>query len=125
MSARGEGIIQLENREVTVLFTNKALAAAERQMDKSVLAVAQGFANGDSGISDMANMLQAGMEAARRDMRTGGRPVSLNDAYDVLDDVGFADVATVVMEAVATVLSYSKEIEPTDADDDGDGRKKK
>jgi hypothetical protein len=123
MAARGEGILQLEDREVPILFTNKALAAAEKQMERSVLAVAQSFSTGESGISDLAALLHAGMEAARRDARIGGRPVSLNDAYEVLDEVGFADVATVVMEGVATVLSYSKDNIAADEDDSG-GKKK-
>ena len=105
--ARGEGTLTTaDGDEVRVLYTNRALAEAEQAMGKSVLAVAQGFADGDSGIGDMAALLQAGMEAARHDGREGGRRVAVNDAFEVMDAVGFAGVATVVMEAVSDVLSY-------------------
>jgi hypothetical protein len=123
MSARGEGVINVGDNEVQVLFTNKALAAAERQMGKSVLGVVNGFMDGVSGIGDLANLLQAGMEAARRDGRQMGKTVTLNDAYDVLDEVGFSGVATVVMEAVAVVLSYSNGASAGSAN--GDEPKKK
>lgn len=122
MSARGEGVIPVDDKEVPVLYTNKALAAAERQMGKSVLGVSNGFLDGSAGIGDLAHLLQAGMEAARRDGRWGGRAVTLNDAYEVLDEVGFAGVAQVVMEAVATVLAYSN---GADADSSENGAKKK
>jgi len=117
MAARGEGIIQLENGdEVVVLFTNKALAAAERQMGKGVIGVVNGFMSGTSGIGDLAHLLHAGMEAARRDGRAGGRTVTLNDAYEVLDEVGFTAVTTVVMDAVAAVIAYSNGSDEVAAD---------
>lgn len=106
MGARGEGTIQAGDREVVVLYTNRALAEAEQRMGKSVIGVAQGFAGGESGVLEIVYLLQAGMEAARRDARSGGRPIPLGDAYQVLDEAGFAAVAGVVMTAVAAVLSY-------------------
>ena len=106
MGARGEGVILAGTDEVRVLFTNRALANAEQQLGKSVLGVAQGFVNGTSGISDLAQLLRAGMEAARHDAREARRAISLNEAYAVLDESGFSAVAEVVMMAVADVLSY-------------------
>lgn len=123
MSARGEGSITLENREVTVLFTNKALAQAEKNTGKSVIGIANGFSTGTAGIGDLAHLLQAGMEAARREARIGGRPVSLNEAYDVLDEIGFAAGAEVVMTAVAAVLGYSRDDEAEAAPVNGDSEK--
>jgi len=107
--ARGEATIQAGEREVHILFTNRALAEAESEMGKSVIGVAQGFAEGASGVSDIAHLLRAGMEAARRDAHTGGHVVSLNDAFQVLDEVGFTAVTVAVMEAVSAVLSFSGE----------------
>lgn len=117
MGARGEGKITLDNREVGILFTNRALAQAEKQMGKSVLAVVNGLGNGEAGIGDLANLLQAGMEAARREARLGGRTVTLNEAFDVLDEAGFADAMTAVVGAVAAVISYSRNGD--DGADDG------
>jgi hypothetical protein len=107
MAARGEGTIIAEGREVNVLFTNRALMQAEKVMGKSVIAVTQGFVNGTAGMNELVALLQAGMEAARRDSGERGRVVTLNDATEVLEEAGFTAVAQVVMESVAAVLSYS------------------
>jgi hypothetical protein len=104
--ARGDAIIKAGEREVRILFTNRALANAERQIGKSVIAVAQGFARGDTGIGDVAQLLAAGIEAARQEARTGGRATTLNDAYGVMDQVGFERATQAVMEAISAVLSY-------------------
>jgi hypothetical protein len=104
--ARGDAVIQDGEREVRLLFTNRALANAERQIGKSVIAVAQGFARGDTGIGDVAALLAAGMESARQEARIGGRATTLNDAYGVMDRVGFERATQAVMEAISAVLSY-------------------
>ena len=110
--ARGEATIQAGKHEVQILFTNRALADAESQIGKSVIGVAQGFDEGTTSIGDIARLLRAGMEAARRDARAGGKMVTLNDAFQVLDEVGFAAVTVAVMEAVAAVLSFSGDQDP-------------
>ena len=104
--ARGDITLQAGNREVRLLYTNRALADAEGTMDKSVIGVARGFASGESGIIELAHLLRAGMEAARRDAREGGRPISLNEAYEVLEEAGFAGAAQAVFTAISEVLSY-------------------
>lgn len=114
MAARFEGTLEVKDtkgktREIRVLFTNRALAEAEQAMGKGVIGVAKGFATGETGMVEIAYLLKAGMEHARRDAKEHGRPVSLNDAYEVLDDAGFSRVAQVVMESVAAVLSYDPE----------------
>lgn len=109
MGARSEKILKAGDREVRILFTNRALAEAEAQLGKSVIALAQGFAEGGSGVTDIATLLRSGMEASRRDTKSGGNPVTLNDAYDVMDEVGFSEVSVAVMTALAEVLSYGAE----------------
>lgn len=106
--ARGEATIQTDDGEVEVevLFTNRALATAEKFLGKSIIGIAQGFSDGESGITEIVKLLQVGMEAARRDARIGGQAVTLNAAYDVLDKVGFASAAEAIMNAVADVLSF-------------------
>lgn len=115
--ARGEGIIQSGETEYRVLFTNRALAEAESATSKSIIAIAQGFASGMTGIGDVAHMLTVGLEAARRDTNAGGRTYTVADAYRIMDKVGFADVARVVMEAVSAVLRFGTE---PDGDQGGD-----
>lgn len=104
--ARGEGIIQAGEREVRVLFNNRALAEAETQMGKSIVAtLSAAQAKNDIAIKDLAHILRAGMSAARRD-NGKGKPATLIEAFAVLDWAGFSLVAKEVMTAVAAVLSY-------------------
>lgn len=117
MSARGEGTITLEDRVVDVLFTNRALAQAEKAMGKNVLGVVNGMTTGSAGFDDLAQLLAAGMEAARRDAKVGGRVITVNEAYAVMDELGFADTMAVVVGAVAQVISYSREKEAVDEAD--------
>lgn len=106
--ARGEGIIQANGREVHVLFNNRALAGAEKELGKGIIDLFSSFQTGGS-VNDIAVLLRHGMDAARRDLRLGGRPVSMLDVYSIMDDVGFTEVATVVIEGVSVVLGYSDE----------------
>ena len=108
MSARGEAVIQAGEREVAILFTNRALAEVEGTLKRSIIAVAQGIADGTSGITEAVHLLRTGMEAARRDAKEGGR-VSLPDAFSVLDEAGYSKVVLAVSEAIAEVLSYGAE----------------
>ena len=112
--ARGEVTIQLADREVTVLFTNRALGGVEQKIGRSILALAQGLADGGTGIGEVVILLQAGMEAARRDAREPGPAVALNTAYDVMDEAGFGQVAAAVMEAIGAVLTWGTSSEDED-----------
>jgi hypothetical protein len=109
MGARGETTLRVGETEYRLLYTNRAIAEAEAALGKSIIAVAR-----EPGIADVGQLLAAGMEAARREAKTGGRAYTVNDAYHVMDEVGFATAAKAVLEAVAAVLSYSsaEESEP-------------
>lgn len=117
--ARGERVIETEDGEVRVLFTNRALANAETQLNRGVFEVLADLQSGGR-IGDVAVLLQAGMEAARRDAREGGKPVSPAQAYAVLDEVGYAAAVIAVVEAVAEVVSYTRERD-AGIQDAGDG----
>ena len=112
MGARNEHIITLGDREVRVLFTNRALGEIEKETGKSVIGIAQGFTKNEAGVREIAIILRAGMEAARRSARDGGKPVTMDDAYEVMDEVGFSVVASEVMMAIAAVLSYDSKNDP-------------
>jgi hypothetical protein len=105
MGARGEAVIRAGGQDVQVLFTNRAILSAEKQLGKGILQVLQDFQAGGS-YTDLVALLRAGMEAARLDARSGGKPVSNDNALDVLDEVGFAGAVGPVMEALAAVVSY-------------------
>lgn len=115
--ARNETIItEPDGREHRLLFTNRALAEAERTTGKSMLEVLDGFAINRSGINELAHMMRAGLESARRDGRAGGKAHTLNDAFDILDAVGFPRVLEKVLESVGAVLGYGADDEPADDD---------
>lgn len=112
MTTRGQATITVEDSENGILFNNRALAQAEKLMGKSVIGVADGFSKGTTGINDIAMLLQAGLEAYRRENRLKGRGVTSRDAFDLMDRAGFTACATAVMSAVAEALGY----DPNDAD---------
>lgn len=91
-----------------MLFTNRAIVSAEKQLGKGIIQVLNEFAAGGS-YTDLVALLRAGMEAARLDSRSGGKPVSNDDVLDVLDEIGFAAAVEPVMVALAAVVSYGAE----------------
>jgi hypothetical protein len=127
VGARGETIIRSGDagEEHRILFTNRALAEAESATGKSVIAIAQGFANGATGIGDVAQMLAVGLEAARRDAKLGGRAYTLGDAYRIMDEVGFTIAARAVMEAVAAVLKFGNDAEAPEGESPKETKKSK
>ena len=118
--ARGEGILVVDGREHAVLLTMRALADAERLTGKTVMQLGQAAQSQALGIGDLAALLHVGLEHARRDTRGGGRAVTINDAYRIMEQLGFSKVAGVVLEAFAAVLSYDPDDEAEGADDPPD-----
>jgi phage terminase large subunit-like protein len=116
LGARGTARIVAGEREVEILFTNRALAEAEAAVGRSIVAILEGFQDGTCGITEAAKLLRVGMEAARRDSRAGGRVMTENDAYEVLDALGYARTLATVMEAVAYVLGYDAEGQGEESD---------
>jgi hypothetical protein len=105
MTARGTATIKVGEREVHILYTNRAILTAEKQLDRGIVQILQTFSEGGSYI-DLVALLRVGMEAARVDARSGGRSISNDDALNVLDEIGFAAAIEPVMTALAAVLSY-------------------
>jgi len=111
--------LQLKDREVRLLYTNRALSEAEAELDKSILLTIQGFVNGKSGVTDIAALLKAGMEAGRREARISNKPITMNDAFEVMDEVGLTATAEAVMKAITGVLGYKEgEVPPGEKEDD-------
>ncbi len=97
MMARGERLFTANGREMRILFTNRALARAEADTGRSVVALLRRLVDGDVSIADVAHLLHRGLEGA-------GQSATLDDAYDIMDGVGFACIAPLVLEAFADVL---------------------
>lgn len=106
MTARGESIIQVsDDKEIAVLFTNRALAEAENKLGESVTTTAGKLASGDVSMSTLVELLRCGMQAARRDEGVSSR-VTISEAYEVVDEVGFTRVLEQVVSAMTGCLSY-------------------
>jgi hypothetical protein len=118
MPARGVGVIDVNGREVPILFTNRVLLSAEKQLNKGIIGVLNGLSDGNIGIGELVALLRAGMEASRLDARRGGKPVSNEDAMDIIDEIGFTGAIAPVVEAVAIVIGYTSQAEPGDKAED-------
>jgi hypothetical protein len=104
--ARGEAYLVVDGDQRPILFTNRALADAERLTGKTVLQLMRGVQNNEISMSDVVQILLVGMEHARRETRTGGPAYSIRDAWAVMDACGFGTVTARVMEAVSAVMAY-------------------
>jgi hypothetical protein len=124
MGARGEAVIQAGERgEITVLFTNRALSDAESFTGRSIFSLARGLVDGQSGVTEVAQLLRAGMQSARRDARERPFAVSVDTAFAILDAAGVKNVMVALAEAVTTVIAYDGERaagEPSGPDDETD-----
>lgn len=108
MGARGEGVIRIDEREVRVLFTNRALARAETALGRNVMALLREASSSGFGMNDVAQLLQIGMDASRRE-NGETQAVTLDDAYRVLDDVGYMEGMRAVIEALSAVMRFGGE----------------
>ncbi len=119
--ARGEAFVAYDGQELPLLLTNRALAEAEKATGRTVVQIAQAAQTGAIGMSDIAELLRAGLEYGRRDAGTQRKPYTLNDAWDVMDALGFARCAEIVIGALAAVLSYRPDdgADPTTARGEG------
>jgi len=99
-----EVLIQGETQEYQVLYTNRALLNVETWTGKSIIQIVRGFVDGKSGVNEIARLLQAGMDAARKDVG-GGKQVTLDEALDALDDIGTINALNELQSAVGGVLN--------------------
>ena len=107
--ARGEGQVEFHGETLPVLLTNRAIAEAEKATGKTVVQLAQAGQTGAIGMGDIAQLLRAGLEYGRRDAELRRQTYTISDAYDVMDEIGFAACAKIVFLALADVLSYRGE----------------
>ena len=119
--ARGEAFLQAGDESYPILFTNRAIFRAERVISKPVLQITSALSEQTLSMGDLVRMLLIGLEEGRRDAREGNRPYALNDAWDILDAVGFRAALVAVFEALAQVLSYSQEAGEQEADESPPG----
>lgn len=104
--ARGEGFIEFEGEQLSILFTNRALAEVEQATGKTVLQLAMGMKDGQVGMNEVAHLLHRGLEHGRREVNPGRKPYRITDMWGILDALGFVPVMRVVAIALSAVLSY-------------------
>ena len=104
--ARGEAYLLVDGEQRPILYTNRALADAERLTGKTTLQLMRGVQSNELSISDVAQMLLVGMEHARRESRAGGRAYTIADAWAVMDACGIGPCVTAIFEAITAVMSY-------------------
>lgn len=106
--ARGEETLG----DAKILFTNRALAEVEEMTGQSIVALLRGFQEDTAGMRELVHLVRAGLQAARRDEGRGGRPVSLDEVYEVLDEAGYAPALLAVTQAIAAVLVHNAAADP-------------
>jgi len=132
--ARGEQIITSpEGEEYRILYTNRALAEAEKACGKPVMAVLQDLVEwfesakateslgtaGEISVTVLGNLLRTGLDAARMANREGGKGISLNTAYRIMDEVGTFEVIGPILLGILEALGLGDEA-ADDIDEDGD-----
>jgi len=110
---RGEGSIQVGDREYQIFFNNRALAEAERVLGKSMGVLASQISTGLMSVGEVADLLRIGVNAARREFRLRVSPMNRDDALAIMDEIGFVPASQAVIEPLTEVLMY----DPSEADD--------
>lgn len=116
--ARGEALLEIGDDSYPILFTNRALAEAEQRTGRSITMLLRDASTGHIGIGEAAALLLTGLEAGRRDAKTGGKAFTMANAYDMMDAVGFGNVAKIVLEGISAVVAFDPNDEEEGADDD-------
>jgi len=106
--ARGEGYLELDGKRYELLFTNRALVEAERLTEKSAMRFLRDAKAGDISIGDVAQYVSVGLRYSSRDGGVQGAGLDVNNAWRLLDGIGFETVAAVVLVALAAVMSYQR-----------------
>lgn len=112
--ARGEGFLDLDGETYVILFTNRAIADAEKATGKGILQLLNGFRGDTTGLGDLAHLLAVGLEYARREGRSRAGAYNINDAWRLLDQLGYSTVAEVVFGALTDVMMYRPKRETAD-----------
>ena len=104
--ARGEGILTVEGVEHRVLFTNRAMAEAERRTGRTISSLARAAAAGELTLNELVNLLVVGLEAARQSDH-GAAVYTLQRAWDLMDSAGYMETMAVVIGAASEALTWS------------------
>ncbi len=104
--ARGEAILEADGQQYPVLFTNRAVYDLEQALNVSVLDLMKQARAMSVGMATVVHMLAIGLEYSRRERRDNRKPYTTEDAFEIIDQLGFAGVVSQIIPAFVSVLSY-------------------
>lgn len=115
--ARGEAYLELDGEQVPVLLTNRALAEVEKRLGVRFLGMLAGGDNTQQimaylfrelSVECIAELLRAGLEYGRQDAGLRRPRYTLDEAWQIIDRMGIAEITVVVGTALGEVLSYHR-----------------
>lgn len=115
--ARGEAYLELDGEQVPVLLTNRALAEVEKRLGVRFLGMLAGGDNTQQimaylfrelSVECIAELLRAGLEYGRQDAQLKRQRYTLDEAWQIIDQYGIAEITVVVGTALGEVLSYHR-----------------
>ncbi|HUW13078.1 MAG TPA: GTA-gp10 family protein [Anaerolineae bacterium] len=116
--ARGEIHLTVAGQERALLYTLRALAEAEARLAKPMLTLLEDVSRRSVTLSEVAQLLLVGMEGARRDAQAGGRACTINDAWELMEGLGFGPALDAVTDGVLAAISYKQPGDEGGSDDE-------
>lgn len=112
----GSTSFEFNGQTFRLLFSNRALADAEKMLGKSIPSIFKTIEN--VGFNDIAVMFFVGMDAAKRYYRLPGKRYSMNDTFQLMDEIGFIAITPIIAKAVGDVIQYKSELLSGDSEDE-------
>lgn len=106
--ARGESHVKDGGEEIPLLFTNRALLEVERMVGKPIITILLDYYEKKISMDSISKILRVGLETARKESMGKQATVSLDEAFDILDRVGFTDCAAAIVSGISEVINYSQ-----------------
>ena len=115
--ARGEAYLELDGEQAPILLTNRALAEVEKRLGVRFLGMLAGGDNTQQimaylfrelSVECIAELLRAGLEYGRQDAGLRRQRYTLDEAWQIIDQNGIAEITVVVGTALGEVLSYHR-----------------
>ena len=128
---RGESAIKIgregdkDYQEIPIILNNWALAKAQKEMDKAIFEIIkvderEKMDISAIGVYELAVFIKIGAEVARRELRLGGRTITMMDAYKIMDQVGVIGVLPTVVNALSEAIGVSSDDEDSVEESEAD-----
>lgn len=113
--ARGEAYLELDGEQVPILLTNRALAEVEKRQGVRFLGMVAGgneiehvmaYLFRELSVECVAELLRAGLEYGRQDAGLRRQRYTIDEAWQIIDQYGIAEITVIMATALGQVLSY-------------------